>query len=146
MCPRSGFLCRRSFFLYPRSGFGTVVPFFVPGNIRQNHPFTNPPFGEPLKHPQNQSLITTPWDSFVNPWQAKFTNSSFSGHGQTTQTQPYCHDGAQRSFASDAASKRHLMTDQMRNLCVLSVFQCVKGAFDTASTRGTPKLRGGAAR
>ena len=49
----------------------------------------------------------------------------------------------QKSFASDAASKRHLMAHQMKNLCVFSVFHCVEGAFGAASG-GTPKMKNGA--
>ena len=41
------------------------------------------------------------------------------------------------SFASDAASKRHLMAHRMKNLCLF----CGEGAFGAASG-GTPKLRG----
>ena len=49
----------------------------------------------------------------------------------------------QRSFASDVASKRHLMAHQMQNLCVFSVFHCVEGAFGAASG-GAPKMKNGA--
>ena len=51
----------------------------------------------------------------------------------------------QKSFASDAASKRHLMAHQMKNLCVFFVFHCVEGAFSAASG-GTPKMQNGAPR
>ena len=44
----------------------------------------------------------------------------------------------QKSFASDATSKRHLMAHQMKHLCVFSVFHCVEGAFGAASG-GYPK-------
>ena len=47
-----------------------------------------------------------------------------------------------KSFASDATSKRHLMTHQMKNLCGFSVFHCVEGAFG-ASSGGTPKRKMG---
>ena len=33
----------------------------------------------------------------------------------------------QKSFASDATPKRHLMAHQMKNLCGFSVFHCVEG-------------------
>ena len=33
----------------------------------------------------------------------------------------------QKSFASDATPKRHLMTHRMKNLCLFSVFHCVEG-------------------
>ena len=42
----------------------------------------------------------------------------------------WCAFGPQGSFASDVASKRHCMTHQMKNLCVLSVIHCVEGVFD----------------
>ena len=51
----------------------------------------------------------------------------------------------QKSFASDATPKRHLMTHQMKNLCAFSVFHCVEGAFG-ASSGGTPKMKNGAPR
>ena len=51
----------------------------------------------------------------------------------------------QKSFASDATSKRHLMAHQMKNLCVFSVHDCVEGAFGAASG-GTPKMKNGAPR
>ena len=51
----------------------------------------------------------------------------------------------QKSFASDATPKRHLMTHQMKNLCGFSVFNCVEGAFG-ASSGGTPKMKNGAPR
>ena len=50
-----------------------------------------------------------------------------------------------KSFASDATPKRHLMARQMKNLCGLSVFHCVEGAFG-ASSGGTPKMKNGAPR
>ena len=43
----------------------------------------------------------------------------------------------QKSFASDATPKRHLMTYQMKNLCGFSMFHCVEGAFG-ASSGGIP--------
>ena len=51
----------------------------------------------------------------------------------------------QKSFASDATPKRHLMAHQMKNLCGFSVFHCVEGPFG-ASTRVTPKMKHGAPR
>ena len=51
----------------------------------------------------------------------------------------------QKSFASDATPKRHLMAHQMKNLCGFSVFHCVEGAFG-ASSGGTPKMKNGAPR
>ena len=51
----------------------------------------------------------------------------------------------QKSFASDATPKRRLMAHQMNNLCGLSVFHCVEGAFG-ASSGGTPKMKHGAPR
>ena len=47
-----------------------------------------------------------------------------------------------KSFASDATSKRHLMTQQMINLCVFSVLHYVEVAFGAASG-GTPKMKMG---
>ena len=51
----------------------------------------------------------------------------------------------QKSFASDATPKRHLMAHQMKNLCSFSVFHCVKEAIG-ASSGGTPKMKNGAPR
>ena len=51
----------------------------------------------------------------------------------------------QKSFASDATPKRHLMAHQMKNLCGFSVFHCVEGAFG-ASSMGTRKLQNGVLR
>ena len=51
----------------------------------------------------------------------------------------------QKSFASDATSKRHLMAHQMKNLCVFPVFHCVEGAFGAASG-GAPKMQNRAPR
>ena len=53
-----------------------------------------------------------------------------------------------KSFASDVASKRHLMAHdahQMQNLSVFSVFHCVEGAFGAAS-RSTPEMKNGVPR
>ena len=51
----------------------------------------------------------------------------------------------QKSFASDATPKRHLMAHQMKNLCGFSVFHCVEGAFGVSSG-GVPKMKNGAPR
>ena len=48
----------------------------------------------------------------------------------------------QKSFASDVTSNRHLMTHQMKILCVFSVFHCVEEAFG-ASSGGTQKWKTG---
>ena len=48
----------------------------------------------------------------------------------------------QKSFASDATPKQHLMAHQMKNLCGFSVFHCVEGAFG-ASSGGTPEMKMG---
>ena len=54
----------------------------------------------------------------------------------------------QKSFASDATSKRHLRTHQMKNLYVFSVFHCVEGCRrgTWCVIRGTPKMKNGAPR
>ena len=51
----------------------------------------------------------------------------------------------QKSFASDATPKRHLMAHQIQNLCGFSMLHCVEGAFG-ASSGGTPKLKNGVPR
>ena len=51
----------------------------------------------------------------------------------------------QKSFASDATPKRHLMAHQMKNLSGFSVFHCVEGAIG-ASSGGYPKNETGAPR
>ena len=51
----------------------------------------------------------------------------------------------QKSFASGATPKWHLMPHQMKNLRGFSVFHCAEGAFG-ASSGGTPKMKNGAPR
>ena len=68
-----------------------------------------------------------------------FAGCVFSREGKTATTTIIF----QKSFASDATPKRHLMAHQMRNLCGFSVFHCAEGAIG-ASFRGTPKMKNGA--
>ena len=64
-------------------------------------------------------------DSQFQASQAALRHQNESGIGPATTTTVVL----QESFASDVASKRHLMTHQMKNLCAFSVFHSVGGAW-----------------